>query len=249
VDARGTGGDVWSEPIAIVPRRTSQRPSIVAVALLIGLALAVAKPWAGSDQGGPGSSSSSSGANGIGRASSPKPAPTPSPDVDLERVAAFCLEPAGWRLFATEEFGRQRVRSWKTMEPAVAAVGPGDPAIPFIPEASQAVLTLGYCAPVEGPERPPGATVTTIYQRAETDAGEDVWVEIEPQPVQSAGAGSRLGGAWRAPGQARPSLGEGAEQGWASDAYVFRIATIGAEDEVPFVRWFGVVVEVVPAHR
>jgi hypothetical protein len=46
----------------------------------------------------------------------------------------------------------------------VPAAGPEDPAIPFEPIVAATVTAIGWCAPVDGVERPPQALVTALYR-------------------------------------------------------------------------------------
>jgi hypothetical protein len=212
--------------------------------LLVGLA--ILKPWSTVEPGArPAGERPGSGS----RATAGPPAPTARPDLDLALVASFCLEPTGWRLFATEHFAEYQVRSWKTMVPAPAAVGPGDERIPLIPEASRAVLTLGYCAPTRGSERPPEPTTTTIFHRVvDADAAGGVrWEPLTAPRVLPVDGVSRLGGVWGPPGNTNRFIDPppGAT-GWPSGTYVFRIASRGRAGGPAFERWFGVVVEILP---
>ena len=76
--------------------------------------------------------------------------------------------PLGWRAATIESWtGRRRPRVWAAAE-AVPATGPEDPPIPFRPIVSETVTAIGWCAPVEGAERPPlTATGTAVPSRDE----------------------------------------------------------------------------------
>jgi hypothetical protein len=236
--------DVRFEPVPLPPRRDGPSASSVLAAIVVVLLAAIVKPW-----GGTGDLVLPIEVIRPAPARAPSVTARPTPDVARELVSALCLEPTGWRLYATERWSDRLVRSWKSIEPVAAADGPGDPRIPQFPEASRAVLTLGYCAPVTGTERPPGPTTTTIYRH--TDAGaasrpDTAWEVIDPARVLPIAGPSQLGGAWAPPdGPDRSATASGPAPGWSSGTYVFRIATEGAP-EASFVRWFGVVVEVAP---
>jgi hypothetical protein len=219
---------------------------VVALGLLIGLA--ILKPWSAVAPGNLAGDRSSLG-DRLTVGASPgtgSPAPTASPDAERALVSAFCLEPSGWRLFANERWAGRQIRGWKSIEPAVAADGPGDPRIPLVPQASRAVLTLGYCAPIDGPDRPPGPTVTTIYRQVTDPSvrpGAIGWETVVAPRLAPAGEVSPLGGVWGPP---VPGEAPGLAVGWQSGIYVFGIVGHGAGDET-FERWFGVVVDVLPA--
>jgi hypothetical protein len=238
--------DVRIEPVPLPPRRDGPTASSVFAAIVVALVVAILKPWG--TVGEPVLPievirSAPSGASSV----SSRPTPRPTPDVARELVAALCLEPNGWRLYATERWSDRLVRSWKSIEPLAAADGPADPGIPQFPEASRAVLTLGYCAPVTGAERPPGPTTTTIYRLTNEDGsqgGDPRWEIIDPARVQPADEPSQLGGAWAPPDSGETAAASSrSASGWPGGTYVFRIAT---EDTgaVSYTRWFGVVVEV-----
>jgi hypothetical protein len=42
--------------------------------------------------------------------------------------------------------------------------GPDDPTIPFEPIVAATVTAIGWCAPVDGPDRPPRDIVATLYR-------------------------------------------------------------------------------------
>lgn len=236
--------DVPIEPIPLPPRRDGPTASSVLAAIVVVLVVAIIKPW-----GVGGVAEPQVEPIGPAPARAPSVAARPTPDVARELVSALCLEPAGWRLYATERWSDWLVRSWKSIQPVTNADGPGDPRIPQFPEASRAVLTLGYCAPVTGAERPPGPTTTTIYRRTDpvaTPRGDEAWEVIDPARVQPIAGPTHLGGAWAPPDRPdRGAAASGPAPGWASGEYVFRIAADGA-DEAAFTRWFGVIVEVAP---
>ena len=228
----------------MAPPSRSPAGSTVAGLLLAAALLAVAKPWAGLAPPAPPSGRPSSA---VESGPGPLPAPTPTSDPDQALVSSFCLEPAGWRLFATERFANRTVRIWKSMDPPVArATGPGDPAIPFVFEASGSVMNLGYCVPIRGPETPRAETQTRIYR---LDGA--LWTPVvAPQELPRAGA-SRLGGAWGPPtgpdaSGVGPATLSAAGGGWSSGTYVFRVTGEETLGEAPFERWFGVVLEILP---
>ena len=146
-------------PVGLTARRppVGRWLAITAVAL----AIVVAKPWsspnaprgAGADgavTGGP--------VGGPRNPSAAVPAAIPSTVAEGARqiVAAFCLEPSSWLIASVERWRDQRIRVWRALEPATAASGPDDPAIPIVTVVSEGLTELGWCAPVVGAERPAG---------------------------------------------------------------------------------------------
>ena len=213
--------------------------------MVVAVAITVVKPWGGSS-GEPGRvervavvAGSSAGA------AVPASAAAPAPSLDPGRALAaeMCLEPSGWRMFATERFSNWLVRSWVLVEPLVGASGPDDPRIPFIDETSMAVLNLGYCAPISGPDRPSTAARTTIMAKwsaapgAPTTSGDPPppthWDVIQPRQVLPTLGASPYGGSWSPPGPDDAS--------WPSGAFVFEIGEAGP-DTTASHRWFGVIV-------
>ena len=211
--------------------------------MLVGLA--IIKPWPTVIPGIGGAPSASASR----QAGPDTPKATATPDIERALVSSFCLDPSGWRLFSSERWAGRRIRGWKVIEPASAADGPGDVRIPLVPEASRAVLTLGYCAPISGPDRPPGPTTTTIYRQVTDPAGSGGfgWETVVAPRIAPADTPSSLGGAWGPPGttgrSADPSSGPA--NGWPSGTYVFGIQGAGGAGRT-FERWFGVVVDVLP---
>ena len=212
------------EPVRVAPSRTqaSVLRLVWVVAALITLALF--KPWGTGSKAPPGSEF-------LPKTTYQPGSPTPRPSTDLDAVAGFCLEPSGWRVYSVEHFGGQRVRSWTALTPATSATGPTDPRIPVIPVVSQAVLALGYCAPVYEPDKPPSNATTRIYRVGTvTIAGEKVMraAEISPTRIEPPGIASSLGAVY-APVQGTS---------WMDGTYIVRVEASG------YARWFGIQVEI-----
>jgi hypothetical protein len=205
--------------------------------VVVALAVAIVKPWGVVDD--------------LARVTPQSPVvaearsaerPAPPTDTDRANVSEMCLEPIGWRLFATERWADRVARRWVHVVPLAGASGPADPRIPLITEPSLAVLSVGYCAPVSGPERPPPAVSTTIYRLRHGSAATDPlgWDVIRPPRILPTVDESSLGGAWASPGGAATST-----TGWADATIVIRIAAArpGPED---YTRWFGAVIDAGP---
>jgi hypothetical protein len=231
---------VTTQPV--VPASSSATSAIgIAVAIVVvALGVAIAKPWGAADE--------------VPRVtpralavteqrSAERPALVPPTDTDRAIVSEMCLEPNGWRLFATERWADRVARRWVRVVPLAGASGAADPRIPLISEPSLAVLAIGYCAPVSGPERPPEAVSTTIYRLRHGGSARDplAWDVIRPPRVLPTLDQSSLGGAWASPGSTASS-----PTGWADATIVIRIAAArpGAED---YTRWFGAVIDAGPA--
>jgi hypothetical protein len=211
--------------------------SLAVGVVVVALAMAILKPWGATDDDARATSD-------VPVVAQPRPvvAPAPVPPTDTDRaiVSEMCLEPNGWRLFATERWPDRVARRWVHVVPLAGASGPADPLIPLIGEPSLAVLAVGYCAPVSGPERPPSAVTTTIYRLRHGGAADDplAWDVIRPPRVLPTLDESSLGGAWASPGSTATTT-----TGWADATIVLRIAGArpGAED---YTRWFGAVIDV-----
>jgi hypothetical protein len=209
---------------------------IVVVAALV-VAIALLKPW-GNPQSTPGSEAPFPQAQ-----ATPEVTPEGSPAENAE-VAAFCLDPAGWRIYSTQRWGGRDVRSWTALTPVAGPRSPLDPAIPVTPIVSSIVRTLGYCAPVAGPDRPPAWAAVSIFRliRARTGRVDSV-DDLHPTLLRPVDVGSALGGEYAPPaGRARGERSDG----WPAGSYVFHVfdPTDGS-----YERWFGVEIELVESPR
>ena len=161
----------------------------------------------------------------------PEVTPTPRPGTEMDVVASFCLEPSGWRVYSAEHWGGQRVRSWTAVTPVTSATGPTDPRIPLIPVVSQAVLAIGFCSPVVGPEAPPATAMDQIYQLKTATVGGKRVVRadaVSPTRIAPAERASYLGAAY----------GPLSGSSWTDGVYIVRIEGGG------YTRWFGIQVEI-----
>ena len=213
VDPRGGGG----RPASVV---------LIAAALLV--AVAIVKPWGLPARPVP--------------VAAPQPNPTPTPTAPPitadTLVAPFCFEPSGWRVFAAERWSDRDVRSWRSAETLAGATGPRDPRIPVTPVASQWIMSLGYCAPVAGAERPPPGASVSVYR-----LGDEGDAQLLPlRRIQPPLRGSPLGAVFAPPASERPTAA-GPASGWQDGTYIFRIGDPGMD---PLARWLGVRIDVVP---
>ena len=95
--------------------------------------------------------------------------PSIGPD-PLAALREHCQEPIGWRVYSRETWLGRPVRTWRSLEPAVRAAGPDDPAIPAVPLGPY-VAALGYCSPWDGAERPPAGARISAWRAAPGVAG------------------------------------------------------------------------------
>ena len=105
------------------------------------------------------------------------------------------------------------------------ASGPTDPAIPFQIVAGDDFTAIGWCAPVEGDERPPvSATGRLFVLDADGTATELPYARIEP------GVPSALGELW-----APAAHGTSTEAAWPVGRYVIELQTASQS----WRRWLG----------
>jgi hypothetical protein len=125
-------------PVAPVGGSGSRLPLIVIGVLAGALALAIAKPWAGSPSG-----AASSPRTADARTTEPPPAISPPPGPSI--ADTVCHAETGWRLSTIETNNGRPIKTWYSVAP-VAATGPSDPAMPTIRIYAESLQRLGYCA-------------------------------------------------------------------------------------------------------
>jgi hypothetical protein len=180
---------------AVTPLGRGGRGPVIVTVLVVGaFLLGLFRPW---DLLGPPPATPAVTTPGPGDAApddgvpaSAGTAPRTAPPVP--RTAITCALPSQWRSSTIEDWTGRQARVWKAVE-VVQASGPDDPAIPFEPIVSPTVTAIGWCAPVNGPDRPPqnltanlyrirdGAAVRVVYDRlepAEPDALGELWVPL-----------------------------------------------------------------------
>ena len=169
-----------------------------------------------------------------------------SPTVPLDPLAVTCGAPSGWRAATLQAWsGRtEPIRSWIAIQP-VAARGPLDPRIPFVPVATGIVTAVGYCAPSDD-SRPPAAARTSLWAVSNGVATPLALLPLEPATPNA------LGGLWMAPPEldrptpvgSEPSPSPGASVGgtvaqprlWPPGRYALQVAVPGGV----YDRWLGV---------
>jgi hypothetical protein len=221
-----------TEPVR--PPEDGHRPALTVVVVAVVLVtIAVIKPW-------PGPIPFALPAAAPAGTPVAIPSTTPGPPSDDALVDAFCLQPSGWRIYAAERWSDRDVRSWRSADAIAGATGPSDPRIPVTPLASHWIMSLGYCAPISGVDRPPAEAAVTVFQVP--DAGSAAPELLALQRLQPALRASALGAVFAPPSGPRGGK-TGPASGWQDGTYVFRI---GGATRDNFVRWLGVRVEILP---
>lgn len=245
------------EPNAVHVEGTFERPrapSIVVVAILAGVLLALVKPWSFGGSGSPDARSSAlpSGAPGGVVTST---APLPSPQVDPNGM--LCLGGDVEQVVAYERSANVEVRNWIAVDD-VPVTGPLDPQLARITIFSSHVIGLGICGPFTGEGVPvagrildvrlapatPGAPAKDLGRPRQITlelGGQDAAVlygspqELVVLPDPTAGALPASSGTDGSGGigDALPTL-----RPWSGGAYA--IAFAFASDGPGAVRWLGI---------
>ena len=231
------GRDAAGSPVA--PLRSGGIPREVVlplVLLAVAFLIAVVQPWADSPPTELGAVRSPAGSPsasrpGTGSPTTEPPTPTPSPDIGYAELVETCGFPSGWR-FATLQswIGRtDPIPTWSAIDPAPAEDA-ADPSIPYVIAATDLVLAIGYCSPVDD-SRPPASVEVEIW--AIPAGGPPLRVEGMERLVPP--HANALGGLWL-PTAAVTTTVDGAT-GWAPGRYVIRL--VGPA----YDRWLGVAIE------
>jgi hypothetical protein len=237
--------DLLPDVVPVAPR--GRGPLFVAVLVVAAFAVGLVRPWdwpaaaaSGERPGGAGSASgtfpgevvpattSADGSGGgphlgEGDPAGAPPAPYRSPT---------CASPLEWRAATIESWTGRQARVWTAAE-AVAASGPNDPAIPFRPIVSEKVTAIGWCAPVEGSDRPPLTATATLFRIGDRAAAEIPYDRLEP--VAPDALGELI---------VPPAQSVGGRPAWVPGRYVIRISAPGGT----YVRYLGLdVMTAIPA--
>ena len=189
--------------------------------------VAIVKPWGDVGLGGAGLADQAAPTTRPADAARRTAAPTPAEPDAADRLAEVCLAPSGWRVMATERWRDETVRSWRAVEPSTAS-GPLDPSIEFTPVAAEALPALGYCAPIDGPDRPPADARGSVYVLRDGGADERAVTRVAPLDDVSGGA------AWF--GWDRGASDGAFSLTWPVGRYVIRVGTADGR----YARWIGV---------
>jgi hypothetical protein len=210
-------------------------PGIAVAIVVLGVGLAILKPWApaagpgdGRSGAAPGSTFAPAGQSPRAGPSSAQPRPSPSPS---EAVLELCHDPGSWRTATIETWHDQRVRVWRALDPGPAS-GPLDASIQIVPAVGVSVPAIGFCAPTSGPDRPGGAAKVSAWRV--DDNGARVVGLRQVAPIVGT---SPFGALYGAPYDPSRSGGlSRTPEGWPAGLIVFRYVerATGAE------RWFGI---------
>ncbi len=228
----------------------TRRPLALAALVVLGLTVAVLKPWGEQPpptrdgHGAPAGISTvtasqapeqqSRGVSGTGPANAAEvPAKLPQ-DVAIDDGATApndeCFAGLAWRLFTVQrDFGRL-ARWWLRLDTAPQASGPLDPSIPVIHISTQQALGLGFCAPYR---RGGGTPVEGVAAWRLDAAGRAVPVHLDPLPGVQPVDGH---GALYAPPTPAARTSEAA---WQPGRYVFQVAS----QDIAAPVWFAVALE------
>jgi hypothetical protein len=213
-----------------IHRDEARRPVALATLVVLGLAIAVLKPWG--DQA-PSTRDAQRAPVGASAVAANTPAKAPQ-DVAIYGVSTApndeCYAGVAWRLFTVQrDFGRL-ARWWLRLDTAAGASGPLDPSIPIIHLSTQQALAVGFCAPYRTGGDTPVEDVAAWRLDA---AGRAVPVRLDPLPGVQPVDGH---GALYAPPTpaARPTVAA-----WQPGRYVFRVKSRDISASV----WFTVALE------
>ncbi len=210
--------------VMVVGRRG--RGPVVVTALVVGaFLLGLLRPWdlvVPPDAGRPVRSPASNGPGGSTVAVGPDGSPLPTPVLAPER-ALTCAYPLTWRTATIESWTGRQARVWKASD-VVSAASPLDPAIPFEPIVAATVTAIGWCAPVQGPDRPPLALTATLYRIADGLATVVPHDRLEPAEPDA------LGELW-----IPKALGVGNRPTWPMGRYVIELRSVSGA----YLRYLG----------
>jgi hypothetical protein len=202
--------------------------------VLVFLALAYAKPWAGPEPAGAGAGA------GPGTASRPtqasvEPTPTTTPGPSQDPTAAFCIGPTGWLVFDVDRWRDSTIRSWRAFVPAHDR--PADPAaLPVVPVPAEAVLELGYCAPSQGDDPPPAGATLALWELEPDGSTRPMALPERRLPAAPTSSGIVLAPP-TGPGE-RPAVGAS----WPSGRFLFGLR----DPRSSWSRWWVVEVSILP---
>ena len=226
-------------------RRGRQTGWLIAV-LAVFVVIAVAKPWAG------GPRPPRPLVQGSFALPTATPAAFPGPPAAAEALQLQCGEPLGWRVFTHEEFLGRTVRTWRAVEPALAAWGPLDPGVPII-EVGPMIDALGYCSSWTRADRPPADVAVSAWRIAGSDRSGETAVAVPLESLvpewptdlgalfspgagngPARGAGVPGGAASGSAGNGGDAVSGAGDPSWSLGRYVFAVRANG------FERWWAV---------
>jgi hypothetical protein len=228
----------------------ARRPLALAALVVLGLALAMLKPWGDQPPSTRDASGAPVGVSAVAASRAPErpisagsdagPADAANAPAKLPQDVAIyggatapndeCYAGLAWRLFTVQrDFGRL-ARWWLRLDTAPGASGPLDPSIPIIHVSTQQALGVGFCAPY----RAGGGTPVEDVAAWRVDAtGRAVPVQLDPlpgvQPVDGHGA---------LYGPPTPAARR-TESAWQPGRYVFQVTS----RDIAAPVWFAVALE------
>jgi hypothetical protein len=217
------------DELQVIGRGGGRVLTVPAIVVVIGLLLAIFKPWGGAlpqipDDGSSSGVAASSNPAGSVRAATP----------DLETASArelerMCASPSGWRVSTLQLWtGRTRpIRSWAVVDP-VEASGPTDRRIPIIPVAADRISAIGYCAPESGDDLPPVDATAALFSVDAEGAHLLTAVRLEPRAETS------MGVLW-APNPRTGRRDPISRRSWPDGVYVIHMS----DPSGSFDRWLG----------
>ncbi|HEY3333680.1 MAG TPA: hypothetical protein VGK16_00475 [Candidatus Limnocylindrales bacterium] len=122
-----------------------------------------------------------------------------------------CAYPSQWRSSTIQDWAGRTARVWTAVE-VVEGTGPDDPSIPFAPVVAASVTAIGWCAPIDGPDRPPLALTASLYRIRDGVAQSVPYDRLEP------GEPDALGELWLP-----QLLGVGNRPTWPMGRYVIEL--------------------------
>src|SRR3954452_14679888 len=215
-------------PAYAATERIAGRPPIAAWLMVgaISLAVVVAQPWTElTDEASPTPPSSSRAT-----VATLAPADPPTAVVGVDQPAPGCIAGTTWLVASIEQSRGAIIRIWRALEPATAATGPLDGAIPSLHLRSESVRELGWCAPTAGPAAPAVASSGSI----------EAWRLVRSSAVRVSLGDPRPTAPTDASGGLYPPV-RPQETGWQDGRYVFHYRNGDAFD-----RWFAIALETRP---
>jgi hypothetical protein len=137
--------------------------TLVAIAGVVVIAVALVKPWASpAPVTPPMEGRALPSAAGVALVTA-TPVPTATPLSAESAARGLCFGIPEWRIVAAEIWADRPVRAWIAADGRIAH-DPLDPNIAFTPVVATAVPSLGFCAPVGGGDRPPDDAAVALWR-------------------------------------------------------------------------------------
>jgi hypothetical protein len=202
---------------------------VAAIAGVVVIAVALLKPWASPEPSAPPivavPTPSSAGIALVTTA----PVATASTPSGESAASGLCFGIPEWRIVAAEIWSERPVRAWIAADGRVAH-DPLDPNIAFTPVVATAVPSLGFCAPVDGDDRPPDDAAVALWRIDDTGPA-----TLRPR-VREPAVPTPFGRLWWPPVDSGTGPGT-----WAPGRYVVGIAGSGG-----YARFVGIEVVLTP---